>query len=96
MGLNTVKRVFASVRSVINLNIREYGLEGSNAFSGTYMPDRDDASPSRKPIPNDILQLIQKRCMETDDEARWLVALISDTGMRLSEAAGTIQRGYSP
>ena len=23
-----------------------------------------------------------------DDEARWLVALISDTGMRLSEAAG--------
>ena len=88
MGLNTVKRVFASVRSVINLNIREYGLEGSNAFSGTYMPDRDDASPSRKPIPNDILQLIQKRCMETDDEARWLAALISDTGMRLSEAAG--------
>ena len=29
MGLNTVKRVFASVRSVINLNIREYGLEGT-------------------------------------------------------------------
>ena len=52
------------------------------------MPNKDDASPSRKPIPNDILQLIQKRCMETDDEARWLVALISDTGMRLSEAAG--------
>jgi integrase len=26
--------------------------------------------------------------METDDEARWLVALISDTGMRSSEAAG--------
>ena len=88
MGLNTVKRVFAYVRSVINLNIREYELEGSNAFSGTYMPDRAYASPSRKPIPNDILQLIQKRCMEIDDEARWLVALISDTGMRLSEAAG--------
>ena len=88
MRLNTVKRVFASVRSVINLNIREYGLEGSNSFSGTYMPDRNDASPSRKPIPNNILRLIQKQCMETDDEARWLVALISDTGMRLSEAAG--------
>ena len=26
--------------------------------------------------------------MQADDEARWLVALISDTGMRLSEAAG--------
>jgi hypothetical protein len=42
MGLNTVKRVFASVRSVINPNVREYGLEGSKAFSGTYMPDSDD------------------------------------------------------
>jgi integrase len=26
--------------------------------------------------------------MQANDEARWLVALISDTGMRLSEAAG--------
>ena len=26
--------------------------------------------------------------MHIDDEARWLVALISDTGMRLSEATG--------
>jgi hypothetical protein len=40
MNINSVKRVFASVRSIINLNIREYGLDGSNAFSGTYMPDR--------------------------------------------------------
>ena len=43
MNINSVKRVFASVRSIINLNIREYGLDGSNAFSGTYMPDRHDA-----------------------------------------------------
>jgi hypothetical protein len=26
--------------------------------------------------------------MEADDDLRWLIALISDTGMRLSEAAG--------
>ena len=26
--------------------------------------------------------------MDEDDEMRWLLALISDTGMRLSEAAG--------
>ena len=39
MNINSVKRVFNSVRSIINLNIREYGLEGTNAFSGTYMPD---------------------------------------------------------
>jgi len=87
MNINTVKRVFASVRSIINLVMREHGIEGSNAFSGTFMPDRDDVS-KRKPIPNDVLKRIQQRCMEANDDPRWLVALISDTGMRLSEAAG--------
>jgi len=87
MNINTVKRVFASVRSIINLVMREYGIEGNNAFSGTFMPERTDTS-TRKPIPNDILSVIQQRCREADDEPRWLVSLISDTGMRLSEAAG--------
>ena len=87
MNINSVKRVFASVRSIINLNIREYGLDGTNAFSGTYMPDSFDA-PKRKPIPDEILKVIQSKCQITDDEPRWLIVLISDTGMRLSEAAG--------
>ena len=86
MNINTVKRIFASVRSVINLTMREHGIEGSNAFSGTFMPDRGDAS-TRQPIPADKLRVIQQRCQTTDDEPRWLVTLISDTGMRLSEAA---------
>ena len=89
MSLNTVKRVFTAVRSIINLTMREYGIKGTNAFSGTYMPDKPDASP-RQPIPNDILKAIQNQCRSTDDEMRWLVALISDTGMRLSEAVGLL------
>jgi len=51
------------------------------------MPDRDD-SQDRQPVPQDKLIILQKACQETDDEMRWLLALISDTGMRLSEAAG--------
>ena len=91
MGLNTVKRVFASVRSVINLNIREYGLQGGNAFSGTYMPNLNHISLKRKPLPLEILKLVQNQCRETDDEARWLTLLLSETGMRLSEAAGLVK-----
>ena len=91
MNINTVKRVFASVRSIINLTMREHGIEGSNAFSGTFMPDRGDAS-TRQPIPIEKLKVIQRRCQITDDEPRWLVALISDTGMRLSEAAGLARK----
>ena len=69
MNINSVKRVFASVRSIINLNIREYGLDGTNAFSGTYMPDSFYA-PKRKPIPDEILKVIQSKCQITDDEPR--------------------------
>jgi len=84
---NSVKRNFATIRSVINLAIQEQGLDCKNAFSKVFLPDLDDAK-KRKPIPTDIIKEIQQECMSIDDEARWLVALISDTGMRLSEAAG--------
>ncbi len=84
---NSVKRNFATIRSVINLAIQEHGLECRNAFSKVYLPDLNDAK-KRKPIPIENIKEIQRECMSIDDEARWLVALISDTGMRLSEAAG--------
>ena len=64
-----VKRVFGSVRAIVNLVMRVHGIEGSNAFSGTFMPDRGDAS-TRQPIPTDKLKVIQQRCQTTDDEPR--------------------------
>ena len=36
MGINTVKRVFSSVRSIVNIIISEEGLDCSNGFAGTY------------------------------------------------------------
>jgi hypothetical protein len=38
LSLGSVKRIFGSVRSIINLVMREHGIEGSNAFAKTYMP----------------------------------------------------------
>ena len=51
------------------------------------MPDLDDSN-QRQPIANKDIKTIQNECKTIDDEKRWLIALISDTGMRLSEAAG--------
>ena len=84
---NSVKRNFSTIRSIINLCIQEYGLDGRNPFSRVYLPDLND-SKKRNPIPVDNIRQIQKDCIAIDDDVRWLVALISDTGMRLSEAAG--------
>ena len=87
LSLGSVKRIFGSVRSIINLAMLEYGIEGNNAFAKTYMPDRNDAE-DRQPIPQGKLTHLQQSCIKADDEKRWLLALISDTGMRLSEAVG--------
>ena len=78
--------MYSTIRSVINLTINEEGIDCSNAFANTYMPDLDD-SKQRRPISNEDIKSIQIECKKIDDEKRWLIALISDTGMRLSEAA---------
>ena len=51
----------------------------------------DEMPEERQPIPLDAIRRIQRECMAVDDENRWLLALISDTGMRLSEAAGLVR-----
>ena len=85
MSSSSVKRVFSSVRAIVNLAIREQGIAVSNVFSGTYIPE-DELKQKRPPIPMDALRQVQSNCRNLNDEPRWLIALISDTGMRLSEA----------
>ena len=84
---STVKRVFAIIRAIINLSIQEYGLSCKNAFAKTYIPDLED-SIKRQPIPIEIIKKVQEECVLINDPNRWLIALLSDTGMRLSEALG--------
>ena len=90
MGMKTVKRVFSSIRAIVNLAIAEEGLDCSNAFARTYFPD-DDNAQSRQPISIQDIRKVQSLCKDIDDEMRWLIALISDTGMRLGEAAGLLK-----
>ena len=90
MGIKAVKRVFSSIRAILNLAIAEEGLECSNAFAMTYFP-KDDNARSRQPISMEDIRKVQSLCTENDDEMRWLIALISDTGMRLGEAAGLLK-----
>jgi len=89
MSSSSVKRVFSSVRAIVNLAIREHGIAVGNVFSGTYIPE-DELKQKRPPIPMDTLRQVQSNCRSLNDEPRWLIALISDTGMRLSEACGLL------
>ena len=90
MTVRTVKRVFASIRAIINIAITEHGYSCSNAFSKTFFPEEENAL-KRRPIPIEDIRTIQSKCAEMDDDIRWLIALISDTGMRLGEAVGLLK-----
>ena len=87
-GLNvlSVRRSFTTIKAIINLAIAEHGLDMRNPFSSIFMPEAD--SKKRVSIPVETIREIQQACYVIDDDRRWLIALISDTGMRLAEAAG--------
>ena len=86
LSVLSVRRIFTTVKAVINLAIAEHGLDIRNAFAAIYMPEAE--SKKRVSIPVETIRQIQQSCVEHDDDMRWLIALISDTGMRLAEAAG--------
>ncbi|MFL2810982.1 MAG: tyrosine recombinase XerC [Paracoccaceae bacterium] len=85
----SVRRVFSTVKAVINLCISEHGLHLSNPFGGVFIPE-DAFETKRHPIPLLDIRNVQADCREHDDDQRWLIALISDSGMRLSEACGLL------
>ena len=89
LSKSSVLRTFNSARAIFNFIISEHGLECRNPFSGVYLPAVDDAE-KRTPVKGKVLKRIQDACHTVDDDVRWLVALISDTGMRLGEAAGLL------
>ena len=90
LGSSSVQRNFSCIKAVVNFVILEKGLDCSNPFSGVYLHS-DNSSKKRKPISLDNLKILQERCFAMDDDLRHLVSLISDTGMRLSEATGLMK-----
>ena len=89
VGTSSVGRVFASIKAITNFAINELGLEIRNPFSGVYIPPSD--AQKRHAISIENIRKIQAECYQQDDELRHIVALISDTGMRLAEAVGLHQ-----
>ena len=87
----SIRRTLSVLRASINFTTKELGLEDVKVFSGVYLGEPEELTQTtRRSIPIKDVYKVQALCNELDDEPRWLIALISDTGMRLSEAAGLI------
>jgi len=87
VSYNTVKRNFECIRAIWNFAARESGISDPNPFANMNYGN-GAAAVKRMPILVDDLRKVQQLCYRKDDDIRWLIALLSDTGMRLAEAAG--------
>ena len=85
---SSVKLMFGTIRAVFTLTIQEDGLNCPNAFARTYLAPVE--ATKRASISPEDIKRIQKIGLDIADERRLLIALISDTGMRLSEALGLV------
>jgi integrase len=94
-GLNgaSVTRVFGTVRAVINLALSEFGLSIVNPFSNVYF-GQSQGVKKRIPVKPEDIEKVQQECYKADDEKRWLIALIADTGIRLGEGAGLLRSDF--
>jgi len=89
LSTESIRRVLATVRATINFASSEHGIDCQNPFSNTYVPTVG-VRRKRLPIPIATILSVQQLCMAQNDNRRWLIALISDSGMRLAEATGLI------
>ena len=48
LGRSSQQRIFGVVKAIVNFNIKEFGLDCRNAFSGVYLPS--ETITSRQPI----------------------------------------------
>jgi len=87
LSKDSISRNFTNVRAIVNFVLREEGLQPTSVFSGVYLGEGGEAK--KRYVPNaSELRRLSVACQAADDDQRWLLALILDTGMRLSEAAG--------
>lgn len=87
LSSSSVLKAMSIIRAMVNFVCREHDLEEVTAFSSVHI-EGDAVAAKRIPVPRPVIAQIQSECFELDDEARWIIALISDSGMRLSEALG--------
>lgn len=90
LSVSSVRRVLTTIKVIFSLAVAELGLELSSPFATVYMPTDGDTELKRQPLSTDAIRSLQHHCISMDDDLRWLLALISDTGMRLSEATGLL------
>jgi integrase len=83
-----VAREMGVIRAVLNVVIKEKGLNINNHFEGLKIPNKGRDSKPRKPFTNDEYHKLINECVTKGDEIRTLILLTCLTGARPGEIAG--------
>ncbi|MBM3606682.1 MAG: hypothetical protein FJX25_18845, partial [Alphaproteobacteria bacterium] len=85
----TISKYVYQIKPVFDTAIREFDLGIPNPFESLTITGKGTEKPhERLPYSPEELEAIQHRCREMDDQRRWAIAMMSDTGARQAEVVG--------
>lgn len=85
---NSVKTEVALFRAAVWMCGEDQDVNFYNPFHRVPIPKLGFDKRRWAPATQEDVQRIQATCIEKDDDVRWLIAIVSDTGARLREVAG--------
>lgn len=85
---DTVRKRIGEIRVVFETLCREKEIEDNQIFVKPIIPKLGEDAKVRLPFTPTEVHLIQRECLKKNDDIRWLIALLSDSGMRIAEAVG--------
>ncbi|CAM3308439.1 tyrosine-type recombinase/integrase [Paracoccus nototheniae] len=85
----TISKYVYQVKPVFDTAIREFELGIPNPFESLTIAGKGSEKPHKRlTYALSELEAIWRRCREVDDERRWAIAMLSDTGARQAEVVG--------
>ncbi|MCV2355114.1 tyrosine-type recombinase/integrase [Paucibacter sp. B2R-40] len=88
VATTTARRYLRTMHSILAKYLKAKKTQHPNPFADIEIPHEGEDAEKAKPYSAKELSEVLKAVKATDDEARWLVAMLADTGARLSEIAG--------
>jgi integrase len=96
MRTASIRRTFNCISAALSTYFQDNELERPNPFKAVKIPNEGRDSKSRLPFSPLELKRLAACCMSEDDDVRWLIALIANTGARMSEVAGLALSDLQP
>jgi integrase len=84
----TVRRRLKSICAGFNIVIREHELNIPNPFENVRIPGEHEDEEEREPLTEGEMLILRRECPERDDDLRWMLMMLADTGARLAEVVG--------